>query len=203
MDDPVRFKAAYERFPAGIKGAFVLRGGDGLPHQVRIVAAEVVEWTGRGSERIPIEPAIIEVAPTLDTFVPFDVSTLDLGSGWYRIRCDVVIDAVEGVVEPGPRFVVPWSRGTVRRGSVDVDATIGDVAFGALECAGDSVRLAYRAATPPDVTLKADGIAHPILEVEHDDDAGKGRIVAYPVLRTTERLSVAMKGTEPVEVALP
>jgi hypothetical protein len=203
VEDPVRFKAAYERFPAGIKGAFVLRGGDGLPHQVRIVAAEVAEWTGKGSERIPIEPAIIEVAPTLDTFVPFDVTTLDLRPGWYRIRCDVVIDAVEAVVEPGPRFLVPWPRGTVRRGTVEVGATRGDVAFGSLECAGDCVRLAYVAAEPPEVTLRADGGAHPVLEVEHDEEAGRGRVVGYPVLRAHERLAVVLKGQDPVEVALP
>jgi len=198
----VRIKAAYERFPVGLKGAFVLRGGDGQPHQVRIAAAQVTEWTGKGSERIPIEPTIIEVAPTLDTFVPFEVSTLDLRPGWYRIEVDVVIDAVEAVVEPGPRFCVPWPRGTVRRGSVAVDATAGGVSLRTLECAGDSVRLAFQADEPPEVVLWVDGSPHPVLEVEADD-AGKGRIVAYPVLREHERLAIEVNGAKPVEVILP
>ena len=76
MTDPVRIKAAYERSPTGLKGAFVLRGGDGQPHQVRLEGATVIGWTGEGSERIQLEPSIIEAAPTLDTFVPFEVSRL-------------------------------------------------------------------------------------------------------------------------------
>ena len=203
MTDPVRIKAAYERSPTGLKGAFVLRGGDGQPHQVRLEGATVIGWTGEGSERIQLEPSIIEAAPTLDTFVPFEVSTLDLLPGWYRIRCDVIIDAVEAVVEPGPRFVVAWPRGAVRRGSTPIDATAGDVTLRTLECAGDSVRIAYAAEeAPADVTLAVDGAPHPLLEVEHDG-SGRGRILGYPALRDQERLAVTIAGAAPVEVLLP
>ncbi|HYJ61367.1 MAG TPA: hypothetical protein VE032_07890 [Actinomycetota bacterium] len=203
MTDPVRIKAAYERSPTGLKGAFVLRGGDGQPHQVRLEGASVVGWAGEGSERIILEPSIIEAAPTLDTFVPFEVSTLDLLAGWYRIRCDVVIDAVEAVIEPGPRFVVSWPRGAVRRGSTPIDTTTGGVELRALECAGDSVRIGYAAEeAPADVALTVDGRTHPLLEVEHDD-AGKGRILGYPALRDQARLAVRIGRETPVEVALP
>ena len=33
-NDAVSVRAAYERFPVSVKGAFLLRGADGLPHQV-------------------------------------------------------------------------------------------------------------------------------------------------------------------------
>lgn len=198
----VQIKAAYERSPAGIKGAFVLRGADGQPHQVRLEGASVVAWTGKGSERIQIEQAIIEVAPTLDTFVPFEVSTLDLDPGWYRIRCEVIIDAVEDVIEPGPRFVVAWPRGAVRRGSVPIEATTGGTELRSLECAGDSVRIAYVAVEPPAVALSVDGEPHPLLEVEHDP-VGKSRIVGYPVMRDQTQLSIEVAGGRPVQVKLP
>jgi hypothetical protein len=202
MTGPVQIKAAFERSPAGIKGAFVLRGADGLPHQVRLEGASVMEWTGKGSERIGIEPSIIEVAPTLDTFVPFDVSTLDLAPGWYRIRCDVVIDAVEDVIEPGPRFVVPWPRGVVRRGSTQIGSVAGGVDLRALECGGDSIKIAYAADEAPSISLTVDDAAHPVLEVEHDEH-GRGRILGYPVLRDQTSLTIEVQGASPVRVGLP
>jgi len=106
-------------------------------------------------------------------------------------------------VEPGPRFVVAWPRGAVRRGSTPIDATAGDVALRTLECAGDSVRIAYAAEeAPADVTLAVDGAPHPLLEVEHDG-SGRGRILGYPALRDQERLAVTIAGAAPVEVLLP
>ena len=39
QSDAVSVRAAYERFPVSVKGAFLLRGADGLPHQVRIESA--------------------------------------------------------------------------------------------------------------------------------------------------------------------
>jgi hypothetical protein len=202
MTDLVRIRAAYERTPTGIKGALVLRGADGQPHQLRLEGASVLEWTGKGSERIAVEQAVIEVAPTLDTFVPFEVSTLDLDPGWYRIRCDVVVDAVGAVVEPGPRFVVAWPRGTIRRGTVAIDASVGGVALRGLECAGDSIRVGFASDEPPEVVLSVDGAAHPVLEVEHGE-GGKGRIVGYPVRRDQRSLSIELAGAGPLEVALP
>ena len=170
MDDLVSFRAVFERFPAGIKGAFVLRGADGLPHQVRIDDATFAECGGRGSQPVPIVPAVIEVAPTLDTFVPFEVPTLELGPGWYQLTCDVQVDGVPRSVRPGSRFLSAWPRAAVRRGTVQLNEKAGDVAFVSLDCMADSVRIAYGAAAAPVVKLSVDGAPHPILEVEHDED---------------------------------
>src|SRR5438552_9057190 len=127
MDDRVSFRAVYERFPATVKGAFVLRGADGLPHQVRIESARAAECAGRGEQRIALEATIIETAPTVDTFVPFEVSTMELAAGWYRLECEVLIDGDPALVHPGAPFSIPWPRGAVRRGTVELGRGVGDL----------------------------------------------------------------------------
>jgi hypothetical protein len=42
-----------------------------------------------------------------------------------------------------------------------------------------------------------------VIEIDHDGDAGRGSILAYPALRSQERLAVEVKGASPVEVSLP
>lgn len=203
VDEAVSFRAAYERNPAALKGAFLLRGADGMPHQVRIEAARATEVAGGSQERIAIEPTILDIAPTMDTFVPFEVSTLDLDAGWYRLECDVVVDGTAGVVHPGELFAMPWPRSQVRRGTVTVGARMGEVTIAAVECAGDSIRIAYESPAAPQVRLRVDDAPHHVLAIEHDDETGRGRIVGYPVLRDDARLSIEVKGQPPVDVALP
>ena len=48
-----------------------------------------------------------------------------------------------------------------------------------------------------------DGASHPVLEIEFDDASGQGRVVGYPALRSQHHLTIEIKGTEQVEVALP
>jgi hypothetical protein len=200
--DRVSFRAVYERFPAAIKGAFVLRGADGEPHQVRIDNAWVRECAGRSTERLTVEPTTLEVAPTLDTFVPFEVPTLDMDPG-YALEVDGAVDGIEGTVQPGERFSIGWPRGAVRKGTVEVGRSVGGTTLRSVECAGDSVRIAYEAETLPTVRLTVDGSAHQVLEIQHDDEAGAGRVLAYPVLREHAVLSIAVKGADPVEIRLP
>lgn len=199
MDERVSFRAAYERFPTSIKGAFVLRGADGMPHQVRIGSARAAECGGRASAPIPIEPAIIEVAPTLDTFVPFELPTMDLGAGWYQLECQAIVDGDPATVRPGERFLVAWPRSAVRRGTVEV----GTSGVGAVECAGDSIRITYESPKPPHLKLSVDGASHPVLEIEHDAGTAAGRVVAYPVLRQHHLLVIELRDADPIEVALP
>jgi hypothetical protein len=203
VPDRVSFRAAYERFPASVKGAFVLRGADGMPHQVRIEHARAAECSGRDEHEIGVEPSVLEVAPTLDLFVPFELPTVDLGAGWYQLECEVVIDGSPAVVRPGNRFAIPWARSAVRRGTVQIGEKAGEVALEQLDCAGDSIRLTYVAAHEPNLKLTVDGSPHQVLEVDHDEGSGRGRIVAYPALRGQERLSIEVRGAVAVEVALP
>ena len=85
----VSIRASFERFPATVKGAFVLRGADRNPHQVRIDAARVREISGRGALPIGLDPVTLDVAPNLDLFVPFEFAITELAAGWYGLECDV------------------------------------------------------------------------------------------------------------------
>jgi hypothetical protein len=203
VGESVSIRAAYERFPIAIKGTFLLRGADGLPHQVRIGSARATGCASEGTREIGVEPMVLEVAPTQDTFVPFEVSTMDLPSGWYRLECEVVIDGTASVVQPGPPFSSAWTRGSVRRGSVTIGRKAGGVSWETLECLGDSMRIGFAADEVPSVKLDADGVAIPILEVAFGADTGRGAVVAYPALRSQERLTIGVRGEAPTEVALP
>ena len=201
--DAVSVRAAYERFPVAVKGAFLLRGADGLPHQVRIESVRAAECAGRGGRAIGLEAMVLEVAPTLDTFVPFEVSTMDLAAGWYRLECAVLVDGIASVLHPGRPFAIPWPRSAVRRGTVTIRMKAGGVAWETLECLGDSLRVSFASDTVPAIKLEMDGATHPVLEIEFDETSGQGRVIGYPALRSQQRLTIDNKGSEPVQVALP
>jgi hypothetical protein len=202
-NDAVSVRAAYERFPVSVKGAFLLRGADGLPHQVRIESARATECSGRGSRAIGLEAMVLEVAPTLDTFVPFEVSTMDLAAGWYRLECALIVDGIPIVLHPGRPFAIAWPRSAVRRGTATIGKKAGGVALETLECVGDSLRVSFAADAVPALKLQMDGASHPVLEIEFDETSGQGRVVGYPALRSQHHLTIEIKGTERVEVALP
>ena len=203
MDPRVSIRAHYERFPATVKGAFVLRGADGAPHQVRLESARAAECAGHSGRQADLEPVVLDVAPTLDLFVPFEVGLLDLPSGWYQLECDVVVDGTPATIHAGERFAVPWPRSSVRRGTVRVGERTGDVTLRQVECAGDSMKIAYESPAAPAVRLRVDGASHAVIAIDHDGDAGRGNILAYPALRSQERLAVEVKGGSAVEVSLP
>jgi hypothetical protein len=208
MDGEISIRAHYERFPATIKGAFVLRGEGRDPRQVRIEDARVIEVSGGGSQSIAMEPVTLEVAPHLDLFVPFEVPLTELGAGWYSLECDVVIDGVPDVVHPGDRFPVAWPRATVRRGPVPVGKNLdvaGDtVAIDQIDCTGDSIKIGFTATKAPTLKLTADGATVPVLDAQFDDATGRGKIVGYPLMRTQRALSIDASGAKrPLEVTLP
>jgi hypothetical protein len=203
VEETVSIRAAYERFPLAIKGTFLLRGADGLPHQVRVGSARASGCAAEGEREIGIEPMVLEIAPTQDTFLPFEVSTVDLPAGWYRLKCDVVIDGTAAVIRPGSPFSSAWPRGSVRRGNVTIGRKTGGIAWETLECLGDSVRITFAADAAPQVDLQVDGSSHPMIDVAFDGDTGRGSVVAYPVLRSQERLTIGVRGEASTEVALP
>src|SRR5215203_4076891 len=177
MDERVSIRAHFERFPATLKGAFVLRGADADPHQVRIRAAGVSEMAGRSTQPVGVEPVTLDVAPHLDLFVPFEVPLLDLGPGWYRLELEVVIDGDAGVVHPGERFAMAWPRGSMRRGSAAVGHTITagsvSVTIEQVECTPDSVRVTYAAPSRVALSLAADEV--PLWQIDEDFDPEAGR----------------------------
>jgi hypothetical protein len=208
MDGRVSIRAHFERFPATLKGAFVLRGEDRDPHQVRIQAARVAEVSGRPGQLMAVESVTLDVAPHLDLFVPFEVPLLDLGPGWYRLEFDVVVDGDAGTVHPGDRFLVAWPRGSMRRGSVSVGRPVASegssVTIDQVECAPDSVRVTYDAPARVGLALAADDVTLPQIDEEYDPDTGRGRVTTYPAAKMSSRLAITARGAErPLEIELP
>jgi hypothetical protein len=208
MDGQIAIRAHYERFPATVKGAFVLSAEGPDPHQVRIESARIAEVTGRGVRSIDLEAVTLEVAPRLDLFVPFEFPITELGPGWYELACEVLIDGVPDQVRPGERFPVAWPRATMRRGSVTVGTSVtagdGDVRIEQVELGGDSIKVAYTAAGPVSMKFSAGGTSLPVIDEGFNEEAGRGKIVAYPVLKTQDDLVIDIRGADgPVDIKLP
>jgi hypothetical protein len=72
VSEPVSVRARFERFPATVKGAFIIRGEDPDPHQVVFREARVVALGGAQGHPIALGAAIIDVAPPRAVFVPLE-----------------------------------------------------------------------------------------------------------------------------------
>jgi hypothetical protein len=209
----VAIRAHFEKFPATVKGAFVLRSADRDPHQVVIRGARVTELSGAGSQPIELQAATLDVAPKLDFFVPFEFPVTELSAGWYCLETDVDVDGVSQIVRPERRFSIAWPRATVRRGTVPVDEKVEieggpTVLVDRLECSGDSMTVHFSAepARSVDLRLHADGTPVALLDTEVDESSGKGRATAYPLLKTQRVLTIELasgRGRATAEIFLP
>ena len=215
MIPAVSVRARFERFPATVKGAFIVRGEDRDPHQVVLRQARVVGVAGEGSREVPVAPATIDVAPKQDVFVPFEMTVSDLAPGWYGLECDLDVDGTPGTYPGGKRFSVAWPRASVRRGQlrVDRDVDLGGlvcVRIEQIDCGGDAIKIGLSVDPPEPISVKlaADGARLEVLDVDLDEATGRGRVTAYPLLRTHGALRIELKGRArgaegAVEVRLP
>jgi len=196
---PISVRARFERFPATVKGAFILRGEDSDPHLV-VLEGGRVSALGGASGPMPMAPATLNVVPHRDVFVPFELPVTELDPGWYTLVCDLIVDGTRETFDGGRRFSIPWPRATLRRGQVKVGRGVkmGDsnVVLEHLDCSGDSIRLALTMTPPGPLTAKltAEGRRLPVIELELDEATGRGKVTAYPLLRTDRALSVELRG---------
>jgi hypothetical protein len=210
----ISVRARFERFPATVKGAFILRGEDADPHQVVVREADVV-GIGLGSRHpMPVPAATLDVAPHRDVFVPFEMAVSELDPGWYTMTCDLEVDGSPATYDGGRRFCIPWPRATVRRGPVEVGRRVGvgstTVLVERLECGGDSVKLHLRVDPPGPIAVRllADGEALVVLDTDLDESTGVGTVTTYPVMRSHATVRLRLQGrrrgeTGEIEVALP
>jgi hypothetical protein len=208
LSESLSVRARFERLPASIKGAFILRGEDADPHQVEFRSASIVAIGSTERVQMPIAAASLDAAPHRDVFVPFEAAIGELGPGWYTLEAELEVDGVEGMFDGGRRFAVAWPRATVRRGQVKIDRDVaaGDttVRVEHLDLGGDTAKLHLQSDADVDVDLTADGERLPSLEVERDEPAGHVRVTTYPVLRSHRSLRIEIRGAnEPLEVPLP
>lgn len=196
---PVSVRVHFDRFPATVKGAFVVRGEDPDPHQVIFKEARVVALGGGEGVQLAMARATLDVAPRRDVFIPFELSVAELEPGWYGLDCELDVDGIPVSFPGGRRFAVAWPRATVRRGSVrvDRDVRLGDRARARveqIECAADSMKL-HLVAIPPDpvsVRLSSDGSRVEILDVDFDGGTGRHKVTAYPLLRAASVLRIEL-----------
>jgi hypothetical protein len=200
VSDRISVRTRFERFPATLKGAFILRGEDRDPHQVILQAARTESLDGRVQRALPVGEATLDIVPRRDLFVPFEVSVSDLDPGWYELVCDLRVDGVSATYRGDRRFAVAWPRASVRRGRVEVGERFplgpSEVRIGDVECTGDSIRVELSVTPPSPVTarLSADGARHEILSMDLDQASGVGRIVAYPLLKVHRELRIELRG---------
>jgi hypothetical protein len=205
VDVSVRF----ERFPASIKGAYVLRGADGNPHSVQLEEALITRIPRGASLPLPMGEVMVDVAPARDLFVPFEAHLADLEPGWYSVGCRIVVDGTGRWAFFGRPFSVTWPRGEIRRGMVRLDRRmrIGDhaVHLERVELLADAAVVVWRVeATPGDEATIQLELASEVGPVDplppdapparHRGTAGPERRTAfYPVLRGAGSLSVTAR----------
>jgi hypothetical protein len=159
--------------------------------------------------------ATLDVAPRRDVFVPFEMAVTDIDPGWYELECELDVDGRPRTFPGGRRFSIAWPRATVRRGQVQVGRAI-DLPGGAtvkveqIDCGGDSIKVHVQV-TPPEpltVRLSADGGRLPVLESDFEGSTGRGKVVAYPLLRAHSSLRIDVRAPSPtgqgtLDVRLP
>ncbi len=204
--EPVAVDVVFERFPASVRGAVIVRGADADPHQIALRAADVVELTApsRPVRPVAIDPVTVDIAPRSEVLIPFDIAFGGLEPGWYAVVAEVQVDGQQRVRGPDPRegrrFLVTWPGGTMRRGTVEVGRPIpesGGAEVDRLECKTDRLVVRWRHAPGEepafgDLRVLADGRALPTLESSYRPDAGERTTVVYPVPKAQERLTLEL-----------
>src|SRR5262249_18664200 len=122
--DPLQVKTRFERFPASIKGAFVMQGADGNPHGVRIASAWIARLPAGPRLPVPVEDQMVDVAPARDLFVPLEAASSDLGPPWYAIESTMRVAGGRSYEFSSGPFVVPWPKGEGRRGPTRLDRRV-------------------------------------------------------------------------------
>ena len=111
QEQPVSVDVVFERFPASVRGAVVVRALDSEPHQISLDSAEVVEAGKLNRHVSPVgaEQATIDVAPHGEVLIPFDIPFSGLPPGSYCVLAEVVVDGslrIRGPEGGGKRFSV-------------------------------------------------------------------------------------------------
>jgi hypothetical protein len=216
---PIEVETRYERFPASLKGAFVMRGADGNPHAVQIASARVAQIPSGPAKPFDVETRIIDVAPRRDLFVPFEAPVSDTPPGWYVVESTMKVDGGGEFVFASRPFTIPWPRNDVRRGTIPVEKVVRvgkeEVRIDRIEMGGDAAAVIWwpEGKEPPDALseasaepemeaiLIADGDALDVLPAAQSWRSGRSelrsrgehRTVSYPVPRSTRSLAVMVR----------
>jgi hypothetical protein len=205
-ESTVAVDVVFERFPASIRGAVVVRGRDPEPHQIRLEELAVVEahGSGRPAHEVPTGGVTVDVVPRGEILVPFDVPFSDLQPGWYAVSARVIVDGQQKVSGPDEptRFLVPWPSEDVRKGVVDAGLTIrvpgsDGAVVERVECKADRAVVRWHHGPGPDpdmpefaeLRVLAGSRRLPALDSTYDADTGARTTVVHPVLKRYRQLT--------------
>ncbi|HET6770641.1 MAG TPA: hypothetical protein VFH75_03260 [Actinomycetota bacterium] len=199
----------FERFPASVRGAVVVRGSDPDPHQVSLASADVVELRSpnRPVRPVALDPVTVELAPRGEVLLPFDIPFAGLDPGWYGVVAEVVVDGQRRVRGPAAgeakRFLVAWPGQMVRKGTMVVQSRIPvpgtpGAMVDRVECKGDRavIRWHHEPSDDPEfrqfgeLRVLADGKPLPFLDSSYQPAAGTRSTVVYPLLRANQALEL-------------
>ena len=205
--EPVSVGVVFERFPASVRGAVVVRGRDPDPHQVTLASADVVELRSpnRPARPVALDPVTVELAPRGEVLLPFDIPFAGLDPGWYGVVAEGGGDGQRrgrgASAGEAKRFLVAWPGQVVRKGTMVVESTIAvpgtpGAVVDRVECKGDRTVVRWRHEPSDDPAFRqfgelrvlADGKALPFLESSYQPTAGTRSTVVYPVLRANRSL---------------
>ncbi len=195
-DRPVSVETVFDRVPASVRGAVVVRALDREPHQIRLLGAEVVTAhdLGRAVQPVAAERATVDVAPHREVLIPFDVPFAGLEPGWYCVVAEVEVDGgtrLRGPEDGGKRFVVPWPSGEVRRGDLRPHLEVGGAVIERIELKSDRTAVRWR---PPEdgpdarLRIRAGSRRLPVLDVT--EERGVRITMAHPVPKGATRLDL-------------
>lgn len=220
---PIEVETRFERFPATVKGAFVLRGLDGQPHLVRLAESRILRVPEGDGKMLPGAGAMVDVAPRRDVFLPFEAVIADLTPGWYAIRSDILVDGRRSFANVSRPFVVAWPTGHALTGVRELGRSveIGERSFRLLrmELRPDLVAIVWEeeggapGAGEPALSLFVDGrLQEPLPASAERGPRGKPlppgegrRSLFYPVARVLNgrlEIAIALAGMEAQAVRL-
>jgi hypothetical protein len=215
---PVLVQTRYDRFPATLKGAFVLRGGDVNPHLARLLRAAIDLVPEGQAKEIAMGDIRVDVAPGKDLYVPFEVGITDLSPGWFVIASDIQVDGGAVMASASRPFSVPWPRGEVRTGSTPVETTTSvggrTVRIERIELKMDRTIVVWREedALESETTIHAEvaapgGALAAVPDAVQEGRLGERRSIFYPASRDVNLLALSFaldsgERSDPVEARL-
>jgi hypothetical protein len=199
---PVSVGTVFDRFPASVRGAVVVRALDREPHQIRLLGVRVVQAhdVSREVHRAAVGETTIDVAPHKEVLLPFDVPFSEVGPGWFCVVADIEVDGAAKLTGPeggGKRFGVPWPAEEIRRIDLKPDLDLGGAVIERIQSKVDRTEVRWR---PPkdaphaNLRVSVGNRRLPVAEITDDPRTGVRTTVAHPISGKAERLTLELVG---------
>jgi hypothetical protein len=202
LAEPVSVGTVFDRFPASVRGAVVVRAQDHEPHQIRLLGVRVAQAHDQSKDvhRAGVDETTVDVAPHKEVLIPFDVPFAELGPGWFCVVADVEVDGSLRMTGPeggGKRFGVPWPAEEVRRLDLKPNLKVGKAVVERIQSRPDRTEIRWRPpAKEPEAELRVSAGSRrlPAVEATEDQRTGTRVTVTHPVPKRSEQLTIELSG---------